>query len=92
MSMNPFGSSWLLPGKQKGWFTRTWRCTLTTAAPLTYDEHKAAEAAFRGLPLNPGWSQKAQQIYLGIVAVTNGRDIVTDTAKDTDPEAALLAV
>lgn len=49
---------------------------MTTEAPLTHDEQKAAEAVFRGLPLNPRWSQSAQQIYLRILAVTNGRDIV----------------
>ncbi|HEU4683291.1 MAG TPA: hypothetical protein VFS39_02150 [Nitrospira sp.] len=56
---------------------------MTTAAPaeptvLTHDEQKAAEAAFRGLPMNPKWSAGAQRVYLGILAVTNGRDIVTD--------------
>lgn len=51
---------------------------MTTVAPLTHDEHKAAEAAFRGLPLDPTWSRSAQHIYLGILAVTNGRDIVVD--------------
>ena len=50
----------------------------TTDAPLTHDERKAAEAAFRGLPLDPKWSHRAQHIYLGILAVTNGRNIVTD--------------
>lgn len=55
------------------------RCTLTsTIAPLTHDELKAAEAAFRALPLDPKWSRNAQQIYLRILAVTDGRDIVTD--------------
>jgi len=49
---------------------------LTTEAPLTHDEQKAAEAAFRGLPINPRWSQSAQQIYFRILAVTDGRDIV----------------
>jgi hypothetical protein len=48
----------------------------TTIPPLTYDEHKAAEAAFHGLPLDPKWSRHAQEIYLGILAVTDGRDIV----------------
>jgi len=52
---------------------------MTTVHPLTYDEHKAAEAAFHGLPLDPKWSRQAQEIYLGILAVTNGRDIVKDT-------------
>lgn len=53
--------------------------SLTTIAPLTHDEQKAAEAAFRGLPINPSWSRSAQQIYLRILAVTNGRDIVAST-------------
>lgn len=52
---------------------------LTTVAPLTHDEQKAAEAAFRGLPINPSWSQSARQIYLRILAVTDGRNIVADT-------------
>jgi hypothetical protein len=52
---------------------------MTTAPSLTYDEHKAAEAAFHGLPLDPKWSLHAQEIYLGIFTVTNGRDIVKDT-------------
>jgi hypothetical protein len=45
---------------------------------LTHDERKAAEAAFRGLPLNVQWSRGAQKIYLGILEVTQGRDIVGD--------------
>ena len=52
---------------------------MTTHPPLTYDEHKAAEAAFQGLPLDPKWPLHAQEIYLGIFTVTNGRDIVKDT-------------
>jgi hypothetical protein len=31
--------------------------------PLTYDEHKAAEAAFRGYPPNADWTDSAQEIY-----------------------------
>lgn len=34
---------------------------------LTYDEKKAAEAAFRGLPVNPSWSAAARGVYEGIV-------------------------
>ena len=49
------------------------RCTMTTHPPLTHDEHKAAEASFYGLPLDPKWSRHAQEIYLGILRVTNGR-------------------
>jgi len=51
---------------------------MSTGAILTHDEHKASEAAFHGLPLDPKWSRHAQEIYLGILAVTNGRDIVKD--------------
>ena len=43
---------------------------------LTHDERKAAEAAFRGLPLDSNWSRGAQTIYIGILEVTRGRDIV----------------
>jgi hypothetical protein len=45
---------------------------------LTHDEQKAAEAAFRGLPLNSQWSRGAQRIYIGIMEVTGGRDVVGD--------------
>ena len=34
--------------------------------PLTYDEKKAAEAAFKGLPCDPDWSKAAHTVYLGI--------------------------
>ena len=36
--------------------------------PLTYDEKKAAEAAFRGEPFNPAWSAAAAKVYAGIVS------------------------
>ncbi len=36
---------------------------------LTYDEKKAAESAFRGLPPDPGWSSAARTVYEGLVKV-----------------------
>jgi len=51
---------------------------MATVPPLTYDERKAAEAAFHGLPLDSKWSRHAQEIYMGILKVTDGRDIVKD--------------
>ena len=36
--------------------------------PLTNDEIKAAEAAFRGAPFNPKWSEAARKVYQGISA------------------------
>ncbi len=36
--------------------------------PLTYDETKAAEAAFQGEPFNPDWSDSARVVYDGLRA------------------------
>jgi hypothetical protein len=33
---------------------------------LTYDERKAAEAAFQGAPFDPKLSESARKVYLGI--------------------------
>jgi hypothetical protein len=69
---------------------------MPTSSPdrLTYDELKAAEAAFRGMPIDPSWSASAVTVYYGIVSKTGGRNIVDGTA--TEPalveEPALAAV
>ncbi len=43
--------------------------------PLTHDERKAAEAAFRGVPFDPKWSEAARKVYLGISsAMANKRN------------------
>ena len=42
--------------------------------PLTHDEKKAAEAAFKGTPFDPQWSDAARKIYWGLsVAIANKR-------------------
>jgi hypothetical protein len=42
---------------------------------LTYDEKKAAEAAFRGEPFDSQLSESARKIYMGISsAIANQRD------------------
>ena len=42
--------------------------------PLTHDEKKAADAAFQGLRFDPGWSEAARKVYLGLsVAIANKR-------------------
>ena len=46
---------------------------------LTFDEKRAAEAAFRGLPFDPSWSRSAQVIYHGILMRTHGRNIVEES-------------
>lgn len=43
--------------------------------PLSYDERKAAEAAFRGTPFDPQLSESARKVYLGISsAMANKRN------------------
>ncbi|MEK7237799.1 MAG: hypothetical protein AAB242_14310 [Nitrospirota bacterium] len=42
---------------------------MTEPKPLTYDEHKAAEAAFRGYPPNADWTDSAQEVYARLSAV-----------------------
>ena len=42
--------------------------------PLTHDESKAAEAAFKGAPFDPKWSDAARKVYLGLsTAIANKR-------------------
>ncbi|MDT7042132.1 hypothetical protein [Candidatus Nitronereus thalassa] len=40
--------------------------TSRSTRPLTYDEKKAAEAAFRGSAFDPSWSEGALKIYEGL--------------------------
>jgi len=39
---------------------------------LTYDEQKAADAAFAGKPFNTDWSSDSKAIYDGIVGAMAG--------------------
>lgn len=48
---------------------------MTEPKPLTYDEHKAAEAAFRGYPPNADWTDSAQEIYARLSAAISKRKI-----------------
>ncbi|HLA60633.1 MAG TPA: hypothetical protein VK626_00175 [Nitrospiraceae bacterium] len=41
---------------------------MTEPKPLTYDEQKAAEAAFRGYPPTADWTDSAQEIYARLTA------------------------
>jgi hypothetical protein len=54
----------------------------TTSRELTYDEKKAAEAAFTGRPFNPEWSETARRVYDGIAGVMG-------TAKSLEPQVEL---
>ena len=41
--------------------------------PLTYDEQKAAEAAFVGAPSDPKWTEAAQLFYARLSATVQAR-------------------
>lgn len=46
-----------------------------TNRPLTYDEKKAADAAFKGAPFDPKWSEAARNVYEGLsLAMANQRN------------------
>ena len=57
-----------------------------TGRVLTYDEMKAAEAAFRGEPFNPAWSAAAAQVYTGISAALASREAATSPQIATESE------
>lgn len=56
---------------------------------LTYDEKKAAEAAFRGEPFNPAWSAAAAKVYAGILSAMG--NMPTTEHADSEVDAECLA-
>ena len=60
-------------------------CTNQTVRPLTHDEKKAAEAAFRGAPFNTKWSESARKVYQGISGAMANRpsEILSQLAVQT---------
>lgn len=42
--------------------------------PLTYDDKKAAEAAFLGIPSNPKWTESARLLYARLTAALQTRE------------------
>jgi len=60
---------------------------MTEPKPLTYDEHKAAEAAFRGDPPNADWTDSAQEIYARLsAAIATRRAAVLTLSTERDLE------
>ncbi|MGC3976266.1 MAG: hypothetical protein QM771_18050 [Nitrospira sp.] len=54
---------------------------------LTYDEKKAAEAAFRGEPFNPAWSAAAAVVYEGIASAMCRMQVASLTDMEAVPAA-----
>ena len=60
---------------------------MTEPKPLTYDEHKAAEAAFRGYPPNDDWTDSAQEIYVRLsAAIATRRTTALNPTNERDLE------
>ena len=54
--------------------------------PLTHDERKAAEAAFKGTPFDSKWSEAARKVYLGIsAAMANKRNEAFQDIQSSQP-------
>ena len=60
--------------------------------PLTHDEKKASEAAFRGLPFNPDWSQSAKSVYDGIVSAMEKSSFTPMIAAGDPPDVSNLGI
>jgi hypothetical protein len=57
---------------------------------LTYDEKKAADAAFTGRPFNEAWSASARAIYDGIVKALPHTDLALPAPSDVEESAVTL--
>lgn len=54
--------------------------------PLTNDERKAAEAAFKGEPFDPKWSDAARKVFLGLSsAIANKRNEAFEEIRSAQP-------
>lgn len=56
--------------------------------PLTFDERRAAEAAFAGEPPCAAWSEAGRKVYEGLVAALVGR---ADQSLSQSCEALLMS-
>jgi hypothetical protein len=63
--------------------TSTRQDTAETPRALTYDEAKAAEAAFRGEPFNPAWSAAAAQVYAGLSKAMQEKQALMESSETT---------
>lgn len=59
-----------------------------TPRSLTYDEKKAAEAAFQGMPFNPEWSDAARKVYDGILMAMGERQLAALGEPELEAEFA----
>ena len=55
---------------------------MTELKPLTYDERKAAEAAFRGYPTDPDWTETARLLYVKLSEAIARRSVQVVPSSD----------
>jgi hypothetical protein len=67
---------------------------MTQSRPLTHDEMKASEAAFRRLPLDDKWTDSAKSVYEGIIQAlgkdSSGLQVSVDDSQTSLPQPSLL--
>ena len=69
------------------YYRETLTGAMTEPKPLTYDEHKAAEAAFRGYPPDTDWTDSAQEIYVRLsAAIAERRTTALNPTSERDLE------
>ena len=61
--------------RTSAYYRETLTRVMTEQKPLTYDERKAAESAFRGYPPNTDWTDSAQEMYARLAAAIFKRRI-----------------
>ncbi|MBI3808812.1 MAG: hypothetical protein HY281_15090 [Nitrospirae bacterium] len=59
--------------RTSAYYRETLTRAMTEPKPLTYDERKAAKAAFRGYSPNTDWADSAQEIYTRLSAAISKR-------------------
>lgn len=64
---------------------------ILTPNNLTHDQKKAAEAAFRGLPLDPRWSAAAKTVYEGVTRALEARGGLLGPLEGDQPAPAEAA-
>jgi hypothetical protein len=72
------------------YYRETLTGAMTEPKPLTYDEHKAAEAAFRGYPPDADWTESAKEIYARLSATIAARRAASLTEASKRELAALV--
>jgi hypothetical protein len=72
------------------YYRETLTGAMTEPKPLTYDEHKAAEAAFRGYPPDADWTESAKEIYARLSATIAARKAASLTEAGKSDLAALV--